>query len=81
MDRQERALVPMKEVEETVKFIERNDKLEAEMLAEAKATAEAIIHDRMGPDHKALNIKTFYDGLVHDLLEARRKGQMDHLGS
>lgn len=62
------------------RIVREDDELQARMDAEAQATAHALIQGYLGPDHRVLNMQSFYGGLVKALKAARRQGQADHLG-
>jgi hypothetical protein len=48
--------------------------------AEAKSKAQALIQGYIGPDHKVLNLDSFYSGLWQALKNAQEQGQADSLG-
>ena len=49
--------------------------LDARMEAEAREIAHGLIQGYLGPDHKVLDIPTFYSALVQAIKAAREQGQ------
>jgi hypothetical protein len=45
--------------------------------AMARATAHALIHGYLGPDHKVINMAAFYSALVQALKEAQTNRNSD----
>ena len=43
--------------------------------AKARASAHALIHGYLGPDHKVINMAAFYSALVQALKQAQEQGQ------
>ncbi len=55
-----------------------NDSKAAEAIeAEAKATAHALIPGYIGPDHRVLDMGSFYRAIVQALQAAHQKGWTD----
>ena len=70
----------MEDQAEAIKqIIERDAEFEAQIEAEAKAKAHALIQGYLGPDHKVLNMQSFYSALMQALKAAREQGHADRL--
>jgi len=50
---------------------------EADMDAEARTTAHALIQGYIGPDHRVMSMSDFYSALVQALKAAREQGPAD----
>jgi hypothetical protein len=59
-------------------MVKDEEAIEARMEVEARGTAHGLIQGYIGPDHKVLDMKSFYSALVQALKAARETGQADY---
>jgi hypothetical protein len=60
--------------EEVSRLIRQHEAIEAQREAEARQVAHVLIQGYMGPDHKVINMQSFYGALVQALRAARMQG-------
>ncbi len=65
------------QAEAVIRLVREDAELEARMDDEARATAHALIQSYLGPDHKVMDMQSFYSSLVQALKAAREQGQAD----
>ena len=68
------------QAEEVTRLIRQHEAIEAQREAEARQMAHGLIQGYMGPDHRVLNMQSFYGALVQALKAARMQGQDDCSG-
>lgn len=66
-----------KEAESILGVFRQDEETEAQGESEVRATAHGLIQGYIGPDHKVIDMKSFYAALVYALKQAREKGRMD----
>jgi hypothetical protein len=59
------------------RLVTQQDELDARMNADARQTAHGLIQGYLGPDHKVIDMPSFYSALVQALKAAREQGQAD----
>lgn len=68
----------MEDQAEAIKrMVREDDELEARADAEARATAHALIQGYLGPDHRVMDMQSFYSALAQALKDARARGQAE----
>lgn len=65
--------------EAIIRAVREDEALQDRVDVEARATAHALIQGHLGPDHKVLNMQSFYSALVQALKAARERGHTDQL--
>lgn len=55
-------------------LVAKQAELDEHMDAEARAVAHGLIQGYIGPDHRVLDIPSFYSALVQALKQARHRG-------
>jgi hypothetical protein len=68
------------QAEEVTNLVEREVAFQERMKADAGKTATALIQGYLGPDHKVIDMPSFYSALSQALREAREQGQVDRAG-
>ena len=63
-----------------IRLIEEQAALDGRMEAEARQVAHRLLPGYIGPDHKVLNMPSFYSALTQALRAARAQGQVDSSG-
>jgi len=65
------------QAEEVTRLIRQHEAIETQREAEARQVARGLIQGHIGPNHKVLNMQSFYRALVQALEAAREQGQAD----
>lgn len=65
----------MNEVDQMATTILRLIGTDEEALGDARATANTLLQEHVGPDHKVLSMSDFRSALVQALLQALAKGR------
>ena len=65
------------QAEEVSRLVRQHEAIEAQRAAEARQVARGLIQGYIGPDHRVLNMQSFYGALVRALEAAREQGQAD----
>jgi hypothetical protein len=74
------ALPALTAAEEVTNLVEREVAFQELMKADAGKTVTALIQGYLGPDHKVIDMPSFYSALSQALREAREQGQVDRAG-
>ena len=70
----------MDQAEEVARLVEAEAAFQERIQAEARATAHGLIQSYLGPDHKVIDMPSFFSALVGALKAAREQGQVDRSG-
>ena len=66
--------------ESVIRMVEEQAALDVRMESEARQIAHGLVQGYIGPDHKVLDMPSFYSALTQALRAAREQGQVDSSG-